>query len=118
MENQNETITEKEFTVLQAIAQNIMGNSQGDLPDNADETGTLVWTLSDDFYTQLLDGQTMPKGKALSGVISSLTQKGLVETDNGDPTWTPRSESIGIHHTIKGFDVWKSEFEKNNGENK
>jgi hypothetical protein len=107
-------LTENEFTVLQAIAQNIMGNSSGDIPETADEAGTLIWTLSDDFYTQLLEGQTMPKGKSLSGVISSLTQKGLVETGEGDPTWVPFHESIGIHHTEKGFDAWKSEFDKRN----
>ena len=107
-------ITENEFTVLQAIAQNIMGNSDGDVPTSADETGTLIWTISDDFYAQLLEGQTMPKGKSLSGVISSLTQKGLVETDEGDSTWDSKSESIGIHHTEKGFDAWKAEFDKRN----
>lgn len=107
-------ITENEFTVLQAIAQNIMGNASGDIPENADEAGTLIWTLSDDFYTQLLEGQTMPKGKALSGVISSLTQKGLVQTDEGDITHVPFNESIGIHHTQKGFNAWKTEFDKRN----
>ena len=106
------TITENEFTVLQAIAQNIMGNSGGDIPTSADETGTLIWTISDDFYAQLLEGQVIPKGKSLSGVISSLTQKGLVETDEGDSTWHSKSESIGIHHTQKGFDAWKDEFDK------
>jgi hypothetical protein len=108
------TITENEFTVLQAIAQNIMGSAGGDLPESADETGTLIWTISDDFYPQLLEGQIMPEGKSLSGVISSLTKKGLVETDEGDPTWIPFHESIGIHHTEKGFDAWKSEFDKRN----
>lgn len=105
-------ITEKEFTVLQAIAQNIMGNACGDMPECADEAGTLLWTLSDDFYVQLLDGQNMPQGKVLSGVISSLTKKGLIETGEGDPTWIPFHESIGIHHTEKGFNAWKSEFDK------
>ena len=106
------TITENEFTVLQAIAQNIMGNADGDIPESADEAGTLLWTISDDFYAQLLEGQVMPKGKSLSGVISSLTQKGLVQTDEGDVTYIPFNESIGIHHTEKGFDIWKAEFDK------
>ena len=107
MENIN--ITTDEASVLQAIAQNWYGCGQS-IPTVHDE----CYTWSDHIkHCYLLDGMKLPKGKKLSGVCSSLVQKGLltqwddkVQADD----FGGRSNKIIIKtligHTDLGLQVW------------
>ena len=91
-------ITKLEATILQSVAQNEYNTANYGVPANVTETYTWTWTLGEGLY-ELLEGMEMPSGKSISGVVSSLVQKGLVHSfQNG-------SEST-IEHTERGFQVW------------
>tara|TARA_R110000765_G_scaffold400459_1_gene495486 strand:- start:55 stop:390 length:336 start_codon:yes stop_codon:yes gene_type:complete len=89
-------ITKLEATVLQAIAQNEMNTMNYGVPTEPIETST--WTNCID-ACELLEGMEMPSGKSISGIVSSLVQKGLVYSnqDGRDST---------IEHSELGFQVW------------
>lgn len=76
-------ITAKEHAVLQAILRNDYTRFNGSVPDADyvfDEGHFEVW--SDCIH--LCDGSKdlgLPKGRALSAVVSSLAQKGLISSD-------------------------------------
>ena len=104
----NLNITANELAVMQAIAQNEMNAANYSRPQSADETKTWFWTLEEEAYT-LMEGQVVPKGKALSGTISSLTQKGLVGT-HMEPDYYQGQDKMNdstIWLTELGFEVWK-----------
>lgn len=84
---ENTTTTDKERIVLRAIARSEYQSS-----DSSDESiiGDHVWTFSVE--------TPEVKGKALSGVISSLCQKGLVEVGESEG-----DDTIGL--TRAGFDA-------------
>jgi len=91
-------ITKLEATVLQAIAQNEYNTANYGVPTDVTETYTWTWTLGEGLY-ELLEGMEMPSGKSISGIVSSLVQKGLVHTyaDGRNST---------IEHSALGFQVW------------
>ena len=101
-------VTSNELTVLQAIAQNEMNYANYSRPQSASETVTWFWTLEEEAYA-LREGMVMPKGKALSGTISSLTQKGLVVTDMQPDYYQGRDKmnDSTIALTELGFQTWK-----------
>jgi hypothetical protein len=96
------TVTQNELTVLQAIAQNEYNSANYAVPVNEHETTTFMWSLADGIY-RLQPGMKMPKGKALSGTLSSLHEKGLVESY----TEGPKDEHT-IWLTKEGFELWKN----------
>ncbi len=71
----NVNITTDEATVLQALAQNWYGCGKS-IPKDYGECYTWSEFIKHCF---LLDGMKLPKGKKLSGVCSSLVQKGLCD---------------------------------------
>tara|TARA_R110002153_G_scaffold273383_1_gene444196 strand:- start:7991 stop:8326 length:336 start_codon:yes stop_codon:yes gene_type:complete len=89
-------ITKSEATILQAIAQNEMNQANYGIPTNIVETATWTNSLED---CELLEGMEMPSGRSISGIVSSLVQKGLVHSyaDGRDST---------IQHSELGFQVW------------
>lgn len=102
-------ITEQEFTVLQAIAQNEYNVCNYGTPSSWDDTVTYLWTFGDGNYL-LIEGQEMPKRKALTEVLISLIEKGLIATNREDLYLA--SHHHQVWHTAKGFKAWKTESEK------
>ena len=99
-------VTEMEAAVMQGIAQNEYNLANYGKPGDASWTMTYTWTLADGLYI-LNEGMKMPKGKSLSGVISSLTQKGLVKSCKEGP-----KEDHWVVLTDKGFEIWKTQISK------
>ena len=89
-------VTELEKAVLINIAENQYTESNGGVPQSSDECMG-VWTDS------IEEGgpEECPSGKSLSGVMSSLTKKKLInsiEDDDGDQTYL----------TDSGFEVYQT----------
>ena len=89
-------ITKLESTILQAIAQNEMNECNYGVPSSHLQTLTYVYALD---TCTLREGQVFPDHSQLSGIISSLSKKGLIYTDGNC-----------IGHTEAGFEIWKKEF--------
>jgi len=89
-------ITKLEATILQAIAQNEMNVMNYGVPTEPVETATWTNSLED---CELLDGMEMPSGKSISGIVSSLVQKGLVHSNQ-------EGRDSTIEHSELGFQVW------------
>jgi hypothetical protein len=105
----NVNITTDEATVLQALAQNWYGCG-----DNIPKVHDECYTWSEFIKCcYLLDGMKLPKGKKLSGVCSSLVQKGLLaqwEDEAQADNFGGRSNKMIIKtligHTELGLQVW------------
>ncbi len=91
-------ITELEKAVLINIAENEMTELNGGFPSSADEVS--IWTES------IEEGGPVagPSGKALSGVLSSLNKKKLI--DHYDDPQYPKDSTTWL--TEEGFQVYKS----------
>ena len=96
----NTELTQNEQSVIFAIARNEMNRANYGIPDSAEETATYTWTLSDGVF-HLPKGWAIPKGKSLSGTISSLVQKGMVNSDS-----TGKQIDWLIALTDAGFDFF------------
>jgi len=91
-------ITDLEKIVLINIAENEMTPSNGEVPESVDDVS--IWTES------IEEGGPLsgPRGKSLSGVLSSLTKKGL--TFHYEDKKHPEDSSTWF--TDKGFEVYKT----------
>ena len=86
------TVTNKELEVLDAIINNEYQDFDKNSPDYKDLSPTWMSVVKDYSFT----------GKVFSGLISSLTEKKLIETDIEDKG----NETIWI--TKEGFETWLS----------
>ena len=96
-------ITELERTVLINIAENEMTELNGGVPTERSEACT--WTDSIE-YGGPGNGIKGVEGKVLSGVLSSLTQKKLIdhmEDEDGDTTWLT-GEGFKVYQTFNRVD--------------
>lgn len=87
-------VTAKELTVIRQIAENYLGPTNG-RPKHVDDCQT--------YSDCIADQHAIPNsvsGKALSGVVSSLVQKGLAGTAG-------RGRDEYTFLTPQGFDLWK-----------
>jgi hypothetical protein len=88
------TLTDLEGLYLDLIAHCEMNSGNGATPEAADDVNTYTWA----------DQRARDLGiteKGVGGVMSSLTQKGLIwSTDEGDDS--------GVGFTEAGFEAWKA----------
>jgi len=94
--------TTLENSVIYGIAINDYNSCNGGKPSTTHETLTYTWTLSDGCAAEK-PGFPIPSGRKLSGVISSLVQKGLVIADTEGP-----KDDRGIQLTEAGLVVFES----------
>ena len=105
-------ITHLESEAIQAIAINEYNICNGSIPDQAEETQTWVFSLSEESRIDK-NNQWIPcplNSKNISGVISSLVKKGLAWEDIGAGKGMVLEglNENAIALTEKGFEVFKT----------